>query len=226
LLDLQVVAFDAVRGLWVQPLPTADARAFDAACAAHAQDPSAADMPAAAFRPDLPAGAHAARVCARIRALASVQCRREDSEGISRIDVEAQSDARWKSWCRKLTSEQQTCLSIWRSGAISTPTRRWAYRGGADAHRRQCPFCSFELASARHWWAECPHFGEARRALEQEYRIMHGWWAAQPRCTAKSGWITVDAAADRRRRVDMQLAACRLGLTVLQGTREWMQDSG
>ena len=51
-------------------------------------------------------------------------------------------------------------------------------------------------------------------SLSQQYGIPQAWWAAQPRITAKSGWITLDAG----QRVDRQIAACTLGIAIVQTT--------
>ena len=45
---------------------------------------------------------HALRIAARVKALASVQTTRFDTEGLASIDLEVQSDAAWKSRCRAL----------------------------------------------------------------------------------------------------------------------------
>jgi hypothetical protein len=55
-----------------------------------------------------------------------------------------------------------------------------------------------------------------RRRLNDEYGIPGGWWGAQPRCTAKTGWIVLDAARTPERRAILQVAACRLGLAIVE----------
>jgi len=63
---------------------------------------------------------------------------------------------------------------------------------------------------------ECPRFDEWRWRLEQELNVTRNWWASQPKCTTKSGWITFkggDALACRTLR---QIMACRLGIRIIQ----------
>lgn len=198
-------------------MASADPRAQAAAAAAGAAhaDIRPGGLPADAFRPDRPEGAHAARVCARAVALSSVRATRWDAEGASRIDIEVQSSRLWKRWVRTLAGEDVWRLAVWRGGAIHTPTRRWGLRGPDVAHRHACAACGFPYASARHFWAECPRFDADRAALQRDFRIPVCWWRQQPRCTAKSGWITAGAAATLERRAEMQVAACSLGLRIL-----------
>ena len=88
----------------------------------------------------------------RAQVLQPMQRPRHDDEGIERADVEAASSPAWKSWRSGPSPTQRTQLSVWRSGAVWTPTRR--FRG--DDPRAQCPRCSAPLASARRLWAESP----------------------------------------------------------------------
>lgn len=223
-LGLSIVSFDAMQGLWVRPCHGSDPRSRAAARAAHAAMEAPSGLPLDAFRPDRPAGAHAARICARVAVLATVHRTRFDSEGVDTIDLEAQSAQAWKRWLRSLTPKQRSQLSIWRGGAVRTPMRRWSRPGVADP-RQRCAHCNCELASARHYWAECPRFDAARGAMEREYRIPPAWWAAQPRCTSKTGWITTAAGRTARRRAELQVAACRMGLAVVQANGELLEAS-
>ena len=146
--------------------------------------------------------------------LASIPRTRQDAEGVGDIDLEAQSHPKWVRWVKGLTGESRRLLSVWRGGAIATPTRRWTGRGSPE--QTECQFCRFDRASARHWWAECPRFDEDRGRLQMEYRIPRDWWVRQPRCTAKSGWVTLGAAAAPERRAALQVAACVLGMRILE----------
>mmetsp|Transcript_65060 Transcript_65060/g.212038 ORF Transcript_65060/g.212038 Transcript_65060/m.212038 type:complete len:305 (-) Transcript_65060:172-1086(-) len=190
-LQLRVVAFDAQDFLWVRPMPGADPRAHAAARAASLNYEGSRPVDFDdAFRPDLPPGAHAARVSARAVSLAMIPRSRRDYEGSPSIDLEAQSHALWRKWVGHLSDLQRSQLSIWRGGAVRTPTRRWAFRGRATEALQKCLFCDCVRASARHLWAECPRFNVQRQSLELEYDFHRSWWGAQPRCTSKSGWIT------------------------------------
>ena len=52
--------------------------------------------------------------------------------------------------------------------------------------------------------------------LKAEFGIQAAWWGQQPACTSKSGWITLGAHPKADKRVSFQIAACRLGLAVMQ----------
>ena len=60
----------------------------------------------------------------------------------------------------------------------------------------------------RHFWADWPEFAINRCNLERRFIIPSRWWGAQPRITAKSGWITFDADANPVRRASLQVASC------------------
>ena len=166
------------------------------------------------FRPDSDAGAHALRVARRVVALgfrpASAKTPRNDAEGIDLADVEAMSTTAWKRWVASLSPEQRKDLRLWRGGAIPTPIRR---HRGPDV---SCPWCQFDRPSTRHFFAECNHFHPHRRELEAEFGIAPSWWAAQPRITSKSGWITTSTSASIPRRGELQVAACQLGVVIVQ----------
>ena len=201
-------------GLWVAPEAAADDRMQNAARKARQQGtknfPPEARREATAFRADEGPGLHAARICARVKALKQVRSSRFDAEGTEEVDVEAQSDSYWKQWKKSLTAEETKLLSIWRAGAASTPTRRWYGREGASSQDTCCPFCGAEAASARHLWADCRHFKETRQALQLEFGFGSRWWAQQPRVTAKTGWITQGRGGGKR-----PVAACKLALRIL-----------
>ena len=219
---LTVVRFDAT-GLWLAPAQGSDARVVAAAAAAerearadalrqgHAPPPRLRGQPA--FRPSLPAGAHAARVAGRVVALAGAAGTRHDVEGLGDADVELLSHPRWRAWKRSLCDQDACALAVWRGGAVLTPTRRWSQR---CAHREACPWCPEPRASARHLFSECPRLEEARRQLQREHRLPAGWWASQPRALAKSGWLPRCAAASSERRVELLIAANKLGVKVAQ----------
>jgi hypothetical protein len=66
----------------------------------------------------------------------------------------------------------------------------------------------------RHYWAECPVYGRARDDLSLRYGVPIAWWTAQPRVTAKSGWITVAAGPTVEARARLQVAAARMALVI------------
>ena len=85
---------------------------------------------------------------------------------------------------------------------VAAPSRQQNHPGRATS----CPHCGCEMASARHLWAECPHYDDYKAILQAQYDIEAGWWARQPRVTAKSGWVTYDAAANPSGRVKKLIA--------------------
>ena len=103
-------------------------------------------------------------------------------------------------------------LRVWRAGATWTPARR--YR---TPERQRCPHCGYAHASARHWWAECPRFDADRARLAAALPPgMADWWLTQPRCTAKTGWVTRSCHAIPEERARLQVKACELGIIILE----------
>ena len=133
-------------------------------------------------------------------------------------------------WVASLDRQDRMLLRIWRAGAVRSPTRLGfrprtkqveATVGGAT----QCRWCEHPRASARHFWVECRRFGGTRRELEEAHGVREGWWAAQPRCTAMTGWITFGAAADLGQRAALQVAACRLGCAIVRALAHEHDDA-
>lgn len=231
-LGLRVVSASADAGLWVAPAAGADARIVEAAGAAHqtanVEAPDSVPRWPGAFRPaDAGAGGHALRVAGRVQCLKSVNASRHDAEGKEEVDVEVLSDKRWKRWVRSLSTEKATALRVWRGGAVLTPTRRFFGReaeGSAD-----CIWCGAGQSSARHLFAECRRFEAARRRLSADLAVEEGWWAAQPRIVAKSGWVLRAPALEARRRVDRLIAANALGIEIVMAAvayaTQWFREA-
>ncbi|CAE8610170.1 unnamed protein product [Polarella glacialis] len=157
-------------------------------------------------------GRHACRAIARVCCLmrqVSVSRPRFDTRGLESADVEVLTATEWKKWKSALSPREVGALRMWRSGAILSPTRF------VKARDPTCPFCASEWASARHLWAECPHFEDRRQQLQTEVGFDAGWWSRQPPCTSKSGWVTFDAARTRGHRVAVSIAANKLGIDVV-----------
>ena len=160
----------------------------------------------------------------RIQLLHSVRRTRLDIEGIEDVDVEISAAAKWKRWRKNLSFDEDQKLRLYRGGCGPSETRRGAVRSRiagnstsrADYDGFVCPWCGAPAASVRHMWAECPNFQDLREELQVLHNIPEAWWSAQPRVTAKSGWVTVGAHPDPRRRVTLQIAACHLGIQVLE----------
>ena len=153
---------------------------------------------------------HAIRAVARIRCLQLTHKSRLDSEGIDDVDVDASSSSQWQKYFKSLDDEQKHALGIYRSGAIKTNTRV------RDA--KPCKCCGHPWPSARHFWQECPGFQQDRREISEEHKLHPRFWAAQPRVTSKSGWITYAAARSADRRATMQIASCQLGVRIVLRT--------
>jgi hypothetical protein len=194
----------------LEPLPTADDRLYEHIATTYRDHDGT-------FSTAHTAAAHTLRLAARLVVLASVKRSRHDSEAVDDIDVEASSSKTWSTWVRGLSDNDRTALNIWRGGAVRTPTRRY-WRPDYDGPLTQCPWCSAPQASARHFFVECPRFEDDRRRLQQQHNIPPTWWANQPRCTTKTGWITHGAAPRRARRAHLQVAACTLGLAIVHAS--------
>jgi hypothetical protein len=152
---------------------------------------------------------------ARIAAIREVSQKRSDVDGFTEVDVEAASVPVWKRWVESLSPKERTALSVWRAGAVSAPTR------GILGPDPTCWWCEARLGSARHLFAECPQFEADRRRIGIAARLPETWWKDQPRITAKSGWITFAAEDSVSRRAVAMIAACKLGVEIVQAC--WLQ---
>ena len=156
---------------------------------------------------------HFLRSRARRIVLNTVKTSRFDAEGIGEVDREIYSQPAWIKFGKNLSSEDQKILTICRSGAVWTPTRRF-YRPGSDQMdvRTSCKWCESPQASARHFFAERPRFDDQRMSLEAKFDIPNSWWGRQPRCCSKTGWVTFSAAPDFDGSVLCAIAANTLGI--------------
>ena len=68
----------------------------------------------------------------------------------------------------------------------------------------------------RHMMIECPHFNDEREFLRTKFKVPPTFWASQPRCTLKTGWITYNADPLYKRRVELQILVCSLAIVVLR----------
>ena len=116
---------------------------------------------------------------------------------IGEVDLEIYSQPAWTQFRKNLSSEDKKILTIWRSGAVWTPTWRF-YRPGSDQMdvRTPCKWCQTPQASSCHFFAERPSFDDQRMSLEAKFGIHNSWWGRQPRCCSKTGWVTFSAAPD------------------------------
>ena len=165
-----------------------------------------------AARPCTEAGARVLHLAAKRTLLLSIPMARENREGAEDIDLEVQSEKRWRRWCDSLADAEKRLLLRWRCGAVCTPTRRWSALSGPG--RAACPHCGAPRASARHLWAECPGLAALRARLDVAYRVPLGW-QSQPRVTAKSGWVVMGAGPTIAQRAEWQIAAGRLGMAIV-----------
>ena len=156
---------------------------------------------------------HALRIRARKLLLLLVKPR-FDSEGISDVDLEIFSHPLWKRFVKNLTPTDKNILTIWLSGAIWTPTRRFYQREPKNGQHCSCFFCEEPHASAKHFFVNCPKFEKLRLQLQVQFNVPSSWWEKQPRCTSKSGWITFDSCSDLDSRVSHAIAANTLGIHI------------
>ena len=205
-LCLSDVTSDAV---WVEPAPGADPRIIQIVT----QACPGQQLP---LRVNTPKGLHALRVVARITALNAATPVRFDYEGMPDVDIEASSSPRWKKFLAGLPPQDISAVNIYRGGAVWTPSRRFART--IHLGHAACPFCSAEVCSARHLWAECtePSIAAHRSDLSRKFAIPTVWWTTQPRVTAKTAWITFAAHPSPERRVDLQIAAASLAIKIVQ----------
>jgi hypothetical protein len=156
---------------------------------------------------------HILRLVMRARALSMTYHTRNDSEAINDVDIEASSQPAWRKFKDELSKEKQNYLEIFQCGAVSTPTRRMVSNGVCNlCHRHIYP-------SMRHFVVECPYFKQHRDALNHTFNITPSWWLSIPRVTSKSGWICYSAHPQRRRRSQLQVAVCSMGLRVMEQTQ-------
>ena len=153
---------------------------------------------------------HLLRQVCRARALNLVKRTRFDAEGVEDVDLEVLSCKPWQLFRDSLSDEQAPLLHIFLCGAVSTQTRK------SGAAEDICAFCGERvIPSMRHLVVECEHFSAYRRQLRSIYAIPNGWWEGQPRVLVKLGWITCGAHPQLVRRVELQVAVCRMGLVVV-----------
>ena len=161
------------------------------------------------FKGDDAHGQHICRVAARIACMRRVAVTRHDSEGVDDVDLEVLSAKVWKTWVAKLDLQDRAALRSWRAGAVSSPTRNQSFRCTS------CPWCGTAWASARHLWADCSKFDDHRARLSAAFALDHGWWARQPRVTAKTGWVTYACADSLGARGAAMVAACNSGIEIV-----------
>ena len=223
LLGFRLICINADEGIVLSGGPTTHPQVLEAIGNARLADEHM-DFPHYWFDPSTAAGQHVLRLAARRLLLNSIAAGRHDREGSHLIDLPAQSDYYWRKWCNSLDDNQKRYLAIWRGGAIRTPTRRhsgaphnnYKPRAGSTIDDLRCPYCPEQRCSSRHWWTNCPRFHDYRQQLCAEHEPDPSWWNAAWRVTSKSGWITTDLAQRRRVRVEMQIAACKLGVEIIR----------
>ena len=194
-------------GLWLWPLPGADRRIAQAAAGAARASGARRGV---AFKPSADAG-HALRVAARVQALGTVNPARFDSED---IDVQTQSHPRWKRWKASLSKIERSKLSVWRGGATRTHTGRHYQGQRIQPSRDVCPWCHHHASSARHMFVECPRLQAERDAITDDLGLAPNWFSGLPRVTFKTGWVCHSASPDPETRVKIQIASCRLGISI------------
>ena len=137
------------------------------------------------------------------------------NRNIDDVDLWVQADPAWTRWKSSLSPTHRTFLRIWRGGAVKTRSRRWYHSRQNGFHHVRCE-CGAAVSSARHLLAECPRLQDLRDSLQELHGLPAGWFAAQPRITAKSGWVTAGAGPTHRDRVQAQIAACTVGIAIAE----------
>ncbi len=97
-----------------------------------------------------------------------------------------------RKFVKKLTRTEKNTLSIWLSGAIWTPTRRFIQRPPKNDKRRcSCFFSDEPCASAKHFFVNCPSFENFRYQLQLQFYVPPTWWEKQPGCSVAQTWNLV-----------------------------------
>jgi hypothetical protein len=199
-----------------------DQRILDAITTANEKCPG--NFPLGGFAVDDDSGLHCLRLIARYRLLMRANWkgnqRRNDTEQIQDVDLEASSAPPWKKLFKHLSSKDRFFLRVFRSGAISTPTRRYNCRNYAlgDESQTLCQHCGVPRCSARHLIVECPFFQVNRDAINDRLNLRSDWLTFLPRVTTKSGWITLAAHETLYHRSLLQVAVCQLAIDVLHAS--------
>ena len=111
---------------------------------------------------DAPDALHLIRTVCGSRTLETIKKTRWDADGADDVDIEASSRIPWKVFRKKLTKQEETWLSIFRSGASITETRR-------QRDEQRCSACGQEVRpSLRHLVTECSIFDAKRKAVSEE----------------------------------------------------------
>ena len=154
-----------------------------------------------------PEAQHAIRAVCRIRCLENVRQSRHDAEGVEEVDVDASSEKSWSQWVATLSPDKKRFLEIYRSGAVKTKTRTQS--------GQKCE-CGHDWPSMRHLWQECRCFQKQRSQIQFDHQLPPSFWARQPQVFSKSGWVTFKAHKDPKRRAEMQVAGCKLGIHIIE----------
>ncbi len=153
----------------------------DPQCSGEGTCIAAAVAGAASFFPaSNPDGQHLVRLAARTTARMTTTASRHDVGGIERVDVEIGTSAKIRRCIRELPGEGPAIAFQLRSGAASSPMRRFyrirgppprqgAAEPDTDEYRLdkqlcRCPPCEAPWCSAGRWVRECPHFSSMRLA--------------------------------------------------------------
>ena len=233
LIQLRVVMRND-EGVWIGATADADSRIrgwLQNTAARQQVWPPDGSGPIDALRAHSGAGRHLCRLAARCKVLSRLSIKRHDAPGYDTIDIEASSHPIWSRWVKGLDSKRAAALLTRRYGLVITATRIAHMCPHLDAPL-SCPYCDHGIGDARHLFVECRHFDAARAraatvAIDlaapdndvdggMDFDLDPLWWSRQPRCTAKSGWITFASAPLPRERAAAQVAAGIVGIEIVQ----------
>ena len=83
-------------------------------------------------------------------------------QGLEEVDFEMYYNKIWNKWQRGLSDADAVALSIWRGGAVCTPTRVYRRNHSSDNVFTHCRQCGGERGSAIHLFKECPKLEQHR----------------------------------------------------------------
>ena len=136
------------------------------------------------------------------------------SVGIDEVDLWVQADSAWTRWesvsIPRLLLVPSERLSEFGEEVLSRPVHGGfhSHQDGLNHVRVRCE-CGAEVSSARL---------EASGFLRALHVFPPGWFAAQPRITAKSGWVTAGAGHTFPSRGHAQIAACTISIAIAGST--------
>lgn len=210
------------QALWLTPTQACDRRVVTII--------AALGYPDGSFLASSCKGKHILRVAGRAKVISKYSKSRHDIDGILDVDLNACSHGMWKKFTRQLDPVDRTHLSNFRGGASRNPVRGLkSVRAMVATGEFQCPYCQAINPSFRHYIESCTGPGGSldlrRSQLSSEANIDPQWWTSLPIVSSKSGWICLSASSSPCRRVEMQIALCKLAISIHQVMSRILADA-